>query len=265
MSLRQELKRLKNLIKEYDSCLVAFSGGVDSAFLLKIASEVIPRKNLLAVTATSCVYPKEELIFSKKFAKDLGVRHKVININLLKEKRFISNPLKRCYFCKRKIFSELKKISGRYGLKFLLDASNLSDKSDFRPGELANKELNIRSPLQEAKLSKEDIRNLSRRLGLITWDKPSLACLASRVPYGSKITHSVLKRIDSSEKYLRSLGIKQVRVRYYGKLCRIEVAKENIPFLLNKGKQIVDKLKKLGYNYVTVDLQGYRTGSLNEG
>jgi len=244
--------------------LIAFSGGADSTFLLKVASEVLPKNKILAVTANSATYPPEELAFAKKIAKSFGARYKVIKTDELRDKRFVSNPVNRCYFCKKELFARLARIAVQNKLNVVCDASNISDKLDFRPGDKAKKELNIRSPLVEAGFSKEDIRKLSRKIGLGTWDKPSLACLASRIPYGTKISSGLLKRIDSAERCLRNIGFKQVRVRHYNGLCRIEVSKDEIPQLLIRRKQVVDKLKKIGYNFVTIDLEGYRTGSLNE-
>jgi uncharacterized protein len=261
----QKIRKLKHILNKMGSALIAFSGGVDSSFLLRAASEVLPKNKILAVTANSATYPKEELISAKRTAKNLAIRHIVINTNELKDKKFVSNPVNRCYFCKKELFTKLSGIAKKQKLNFVLDAGNASDKMDFRPGDTAKKELKIHSPLQEAGLTKEDIRKLSKKLGLITWDKPSLACLASRIPYGTKISLGVLSRINQAEQILRKAGFKQVRLRHYNGLCRIEVLKDEIPHLISKRNRIVDKLKKLGYNYITVDLEGYRTGSLNEG
>ena len=264
MSLSKKLDKLKKLILKYNTCLIAFSGGTDSAFLLKVATDVLPRSSLLAVTANSPTYPKEELVSAKSIAKLIGARHMIIRTAEDKDKRFISNPVERCYYCKSELFTKLKKLAAVHKLKYVLDASNASDKFDFRPGSRAKKELGIRSPLAEAGFTKKDIRRMSKALGLPTADKPSLACLASRIPYGTKITSGILDRVNKGEAFLRKLGFKQVRLRHYNGLCRIEVDKTDIARLLTKRKPVVDKLKKLGYNYVTVDLEGYRTGSLNE-
>lgn len=245
------------------SCLVAFSGGVDSAFLLSVAHAVLKEK-CLAVTAQSLTYPDEELRLSKRLAKSMGVRHKIIRTDELKNKNFLLNPVNRCYFCKRELFSRLKEIARKEGLSFVVDASNLSDRNDYRPGNRAKKELKIRSPLIEAGFTKPDIRKFSKRLGLVTWQKPNLACLASRIPYGVKISPFLLNRIQRAEAILRNYGFKQVRLRHYNGLCRIEVAQNEIAKILNKRDLLVEKLKKLGYNYITLDLEGYRTGSLNE-
>jgi len=258
-----KILKLKNILREMDSALVAFSGGADSTFLLKVARGTLGSK-VLAVTATSATYPAEELAFSKKIAKSLGARHKIIKTSELENKNFYSNPVERCYFCKKELFSKLKDIAHREKINFVLDASNLSDKQDFRPGNQAKKEFKIRSPLEEAGFTKEDIRRTSKKLGLITWDKPSLACLASRIPYGTKISSGVLQRIDQGERFLRNLGFRQVRLRHYNGLCRIETLKEDIPDFLKKRNLVIEKLRKLGYNYITLDLAGYRTGSLNE-
>jgi len=259
-----KLEKLKSILKKMDSVLIAYSGGVDSSLLLKVARSVIPKRKLLAVTADSLTYPKEELNFSRRIAKSLRVKHAVITSGELKNKNFTSNPSNRCYFCKRGLFSQLKKIAAEKRLKFVLDASNISDKKDFRPGDKAKKELGVRSPLQEAGLTKEDIRRLSKKLRLSTWNKPSMACLASRIPYGKEISRGALLRISLAERHLKGLGFKQVRVRHYDKLCSIEVLKTDINRLVNKREEIVKRFRKIGYNHVAIDLQGYRTGSLNE-
>jgi len=255
--------KLKKLILKYRSCLIAFSGGVDSTFLLKVASSVLPKNKLLAVTAASPTYPKEELNYAKKIARQLKVRHLIIRTHEDKDHNFLENPPERCYFCKKELFSRLKSVADKYRLNAVLDASNLSDKKDFRPGSRAKKELGVRSPLQEAGLTKPDIRRLSRKLGLETWDKPALACLASRIPYGTRIKPAILNRINKGENFLREIGFREVRLRHYNGLCRIEVAPCDIQRLVDKRNQIVDKLRSLGYNYITVDLEGYRTGSMN--
>jgi len=256
---------LKKILKDMGSVLIAFSGGADSTFLLKVAAEILPKDKILAITADSATYPKEELLLARNMAKTLGVNHKVIKTSELKNKKFISNPVNRCYFCKNELFRRLKSIALKNKLNFVADASNISDKLDFRPGNAAKKELGIRSPLEEAGLTKQDIRSLSKKMGLGTWDKPSSACLASRIPYGTKITPRILSRINKAEKILRGIGFKQVRLRHYNGLCRIEVLKDDIPALIARRNLVIEKLKNLGYNYITVDLEGYRTGSLNEG
>lgn len=258
-----KLRKLEGILKKMDSVLIAYSGGADSAFLLKAAHDVLGDR-VLAVTAVSPTYPIQELILSKKLAKALRIRHKIIRTDELKDKRFIANPLNRCYFCKKELFSKLKEMAGKFSLNFVADATNLSDKKDFRPGNLAKKELGVRSPLYEAGFTKKDIRIFSKRQGLETWNKPQLACLASRIPYGIKITPQILKRIDRAETILKNMGFRHLRLRHYNGLCRIEVDKKDIPVFILKRSPVVKNLKRLGYHYITLDLEGYRAGSLNE-
>ncbi|MFC1674915.1 ATP-dependent sacrificial sulfur transferase LarE [Candidatus Omnitrophota bacterium] len=258
-----KLKKLEGILKGMSSVLLAYSGGVDSTFLLATAHRALGKK-VLAVTAVSATYPQEELDSAKRMAKKLGARHKVIKTNEFADLNFRSNPRNRCYYCKRELFSKLKRIAVRERLNFVADASNISDKKDFRPGRIAKKELAVRSPLQEAGLAKDDIRRLSKKMGLVTWNKPALACLASRVPYGTQISRDILSRVDLGERVLRGMGFKVVRLRHYNGLCRIEVGKDEIPRLIKKHNQVARQLKRLGYDFITLDLQGYRTGSMNE-
>ena len=262
--MNNKMRRLKSILTEMGSLVIAFSGGVDSTFLLKVASEVLPKDNILAVTANSHTYPIEELLFSKRIARVIGARHKVITTGELEDAHFIRNTVDRCYFCKRELFGRLKNIARQEKFNFVADASNTDDNNDYRPGSRAKREFEVRSPLQEAGFSKDDIRKLSKKLRLVTWAKPSLACLASRIPYGVEITPQLLTRINKAETYLRHAGFNQVRLRHYDGLCRIEVDKKDIPILFSKRNLVVAYLKKLGYKYITVDLEGYRSGSLNE-
>lgn len=245
------------------SVLIAYSGGADSSLLLKVAGDVLGEK-VLAVTALSETYPEEEARFARKLAKKLKVRHLLIKTREIKERNFRSNPVNRCYYCKKELFSKLTKMAAGNKINYVIDGTNSDDKYDFRPGSLVRKEFKVRSPLKEAGLGKGHIRLLSRRFNLCSWDKPALACLASRIPYGTAITSKTLKKIDQAEIFLRNMGFKQVRLRHYNGLCRIEVPQNEIPALVRQRNLVVEKFKKLGYNYVTVDLQGYRTGSMNE-
>ncbi len=246
--------------------LIAFSGGVDSTFLLKVAQEVLGNR-VIAVTAASLTFPSGELEYARRLAKTLGCRHIIIKTSELSDSRFTNNSFQRCYWCKRELFSRLITLAKKYNLNYVLDGSHYGDIGDFRPGMRAARELKISSPLKEVGFTKEEIRSLSRGMGLPTWNRPSLACLASRFPYGVKITKEDLIRVDKAEKILRTLGMRYVRVRHYNsRLARIEVLQEDISKLVRKSvrQRIINELKNLGYMYVTVDLQGYRTGSLNK-
>ena len=264
--MNKKLHHLKKLIGEMESVLIAYSGGVDSAFLVRVAKDILDDDKVIAVTATSLIYPAYEIKETKTIAKKLMVKHLVIKTDVLSNKKFAGNPVNRCYWCKRELFSKLIALAKEYKLNYVLDGSNYDDTKDFRPGMKAARELGVRSPLEEAELGKDEIRSLSERLGLPTWNKPSLACLASRFPYGMKITKENLAKVDKAETFLRKFGVTQVRVRHHGQIARIEVYKNEIPRLLKEDvrDKIITKFKELGYNYVTVDLEGYRTGSMNE-
>jgi uncharacterized protein len=260
----RKLEKLKRILRSYGSVLLAYSGGADSTFLLKVASSVLSGK-VLAVTAVSATYPPEELAFARRMVKSMAARHRFIQTEELKDKRFIQNPANRCYFCKSELFRKLVKLARKEGLKVVVDASNVSDEDDFRPGSKARLEFGVRSPLLEAGFTKEDIQGVSKRLKLPTFNKPPLACLASRIPYGIRIEPVTLQRINKAENLLRRLGLTQVRLRHYNNTCRIEVPPSEMPRVLAGRDTIVRKLRYLGYRYVTLDLEGYRTGSMNEG
>jgi len=261
-----KIVRLKQILEGFGKVVIAFSGGVDSSFLLKAAKDALPDKDVLAVTAVSETYTGSELKQAKRFAKELGVRHKVIFTNELKDKNFIKNPVDRCYYCKKELFGKLTEIVKKEGFNYGLDASNTDDARDYRPGSKAKKEFGIRSPLMEAGFSKDDIRRHSKGLKLETAGMPSMACLASRFPYGEEINKKALKKIDSAEDFIKRQGISQVRVRCHDNIARIEVEKENIKIFMNKRicDKITKRLRQLGFKYIALDLEGYRTGSLNE-
>jgi len=248
-----------------ESVLVAYSGGVDSTFLLKVASDLLGNK-VLAVTAISPTYSGEERNEARQTCRELRVRQICITTNELDNSNFTGNPPERCYHCKKELFGKLREIATEEGIPVVTDAGNVDDCSDYRPGRKAAQEIGVRSPLIEAGMTKNDIRALSREMGLASWSKPAMACLASRFPYGESITLEKLSRVEKAERLLRRLGFRQVRVRSHGKLARIEVDSARVPDLTapETADNVVRELKRFGFLYVTVDLQGYRTGSLNE-
>lgn len=265
-SVEEKFARLKEIFLSMGRVVVAYSGGVDSTLLLRAAKESLGEAHVVAVTALSPLYPDRELAGAKRMAQEMDVKHILIESNELEIDGFSKNPSNRCYFCKKELFEEMQNLARKEAISFVVEGSTLDDEKDHRPGRRAIQELGIRSPLQEARFTKEDVRELSRTLGLPTWDKPSFACLASRFPYGEEITPEGLRMVDEAEDFLFSLGFKQVRVRHYQSLARIEVYPEEMSRLMNGSlrEKVVNRLKKIGYRYVTLDLQGFRSGSMNE-
>jgi uncharacterized protein len=265
-SIHEKYNHLKEIFQSMGRVLVAFSGGVDSTLLLKVAKDTLGEKNVIAVTALSPLYPERESKEAEKLAQVNKVEHLLIESNELAIQGFSENPPDRCYYCKRELFEKLLTLSKAYKIRFIIEGSTLDDDKDHRPGRRAIQELGIRSPLKEAMFTKMDVRKLSNTLGLTTWDKPSFACLASRFPYGEEITIEKLRMVDEAENFLFGLGFKQVRVRHHGNLARIEIYPEEIERLMDGSlrEKVVSHLKKIGYYYVTVDLQGFRSGSMNE-
>jgi pyridinium-3,5-biscarboxylic acid mononucleotide sulfurtransferase len=262
--LELKYNKLQEILREMETVVIAFSGGVDSTFLLKAALDTLGRENVLAVTADSETYPFEELQEAIKLAEQLGARHEVIQTSELNIPGYSENTSNRCYFCKKSLFQHLVPIMEEHNYKNVAFGLIADDLGEHRPGTKAAKEYNVRGPLQEADLYKSEIRELSQQMGLATWDKPSFACLSSRIAYGEHITIEKLKRIDQSEQAIRAIGIRQVRVRTHGEIARIEVEPQEMPRLLEYYQEITANLQEFGYSYVTMDLSGYKSGSMNK-
>jgi uncharacterized protein len=263
--LEDKEKTLEAILRGIGSAVVAFSGGVDSSFLAYMARRVLGAR-AVAVCATSPTYPSFELEEARRVAAEIGVELRVVESNELQIEGFSENPPDRCYFCKRELFGKLRAIAESLGLEAVLDGSNADDRKDHRPGRAAARELGVMSPLLDADLGKEEIRVLSRRAGLSTAEKPAFACLASRFPYFTRITPEKLRMVDRAETFLRELGFKQYRVRHHGDTARIELAAGEIPRAADPSTaaRIVAAFKQIGFLYVALDLEGYRTGSMNE-
>ncbi|MDD4238444.1 MAG: ATP-dependent sacrificial sulfur transferase LarE [Desulfotomaculaceae bacterium] len=262
-NLEQKYNHLKEILEGYGSVLVAFSGGVDSTFLLKAAVDAL-QKNVLGVTLAGELYSPGETEEAAELARLIGSEHIIIANGTYDNPTFINNPPDRCYYCKKNGYGKILKVACERGCKVVVDGNNSDDINDYRPGMRAGIELGVRSPLKDTALSKEEIRALSRKLGLPTADKTANPCLATRFPYGTPITTQSLRQVGAAEIFLRKLGISQVRVRHHGNLARIEVPDTYLRFVVEHAAEVESKLRELGYTYVALDLLGYRTGSMNE-
>ncbi|WP_097005462.1 ATP-dependent sacrificial sulfur transferase LarE [Lacrimispora amygdalina] len=264
MNIQEKNQRLRAYISDLGSLAVAFSSGVDSTFLLKTAHEVLGDQ-VIAVTAKSCSFPERELNEAIQFCKSEGIRHFIVDSEELDIEDFSSNPKNRCYLCKHELFVKVAEVAQKHGIKQVAEGSNLDDNGDYRPGLIAVAELGVHSPLRYAELNKEEIRELSRGLGLHTWNKQSFACLSSRFVYGETISKEKLSMVDKAEQLLLDLGFHQVRVRIHGTIARIEVLPDQISRLITEPEKsvITAELHQMGFSYVTLDLDGYRMGSMN--
>ncbi len=265
MDTRLKYENLKENLRALHRVVVCYSGGVDSTLLLRAAVDALGTENVLALIARSPTYPENEITEAVRFADALGVPYEVIETDEMGDERFLENSKERCYHCKRHLFAAAGEIAAGKGFDSIAEGSNVDDRGDYRPGRRAGAELAVKSPLEQAGLTKAEIRAISAELGLPTHDKPSLACLSSRIPYGTRIELGLLEQIGQAEQVLRELGMGQVRVRYHGQVARIEVSEDDFDTVMQHKEEIAEALTKLGFLYVTLDLKGYRTGSMNEG
>ena len=258
-----QLEQLRALFAAMPSVLVCFSGGVDSAFVLKVAHDVLGDR-ALGLTALSPALPLSERDDARKLAEELGAPHVLVDSHEIDDPSYTANPTNRCYFCKSELYRVAQREAEKRGIAVIVNGTNLDDLGDYRPGLDAARESEVRSPLVEARFTKEDIRRCAKLVGLRVWDKPAAACLASRIPYGTSVTMTRLRQIDEAEAALRSLGLRQVRVRYHDKLARVEVAQNELDRAFSLRREISAACKKAGFTYATLDLEGYRLGSHNE-
>ncbi|PWK03942.1 ATP-dependent sacrificial sulfur transferase LarE [Tumebacillus permanentifrigoris] len=263
MRLSEKKTQLYGILREMDQVIVAFSAGIDSTFVLACAKEVLGDR-VLAVTAASETFPDRELREAVALAAELGVRHEVIEIREMANPNFVANNPDRCYHCKAGLYSQLTALAQEREIAWVLDGANMDDLGDYRPGRQAAKEFAIRSVLQEADIYKEELREMAREMGLSNWEKPSFACLSSRIPYGNLITLEKVGQLDRGEERLRALGFRQIRLRHHDQIARVEVLRDELARAVEYADEITAILKEEGFSYVTLDLQGYRSGSMNE-
>jgi uncharacterized protein len=262
-SWRERLGELERMLAPHGSALVAFSGGVDSSLALAVAARALPKGKVLAVTSNNETYLPSELDLARDFAASLGVEHLVVNTRELDNPDYASNPTNRCYFCKSTLYTDLAKLAKERGYACVVDGANKDDEGDYRPGRKAARELGVVSVLSEAGMTKAEVRELAKYLDLPTWDKPALACLSSRFPYGQEITPEKLAQVARAEEFLRREGFLQVRVRHHGEIARLEVGPEELERAFARREEISSELRDAGFLYVTLDLAGYKSGSLN--
>ncbi|MGA7669024.1 MAG: ATP-dependent sacrificial sulfur transferase LarE [Nitrolancea sp.] len=261
---QQKLDDLRHVLSELESVVVAYSAGVDSTLVLRVAHDVLG-ENVFAATGLSDTYPEEEMAEARALAQELGVEHVMMRTEELTDPRYAMNSHQRCFFCKNELYGKLRELADERGVMHIVDGTNADDVGDHRPGLRAAREIGVRSPLQEVGMTKDEIREISNELGLRTWDKPAFACLSSRFPYGTPITVEKLKQVATAERAIRELGFRGFRVRHHDTVARLEVDPDDFPRVVELHSEIVAKLRAAGYRFVTLDLQGYRSGSLNEG